>query len=154
MSSDIPKFGNFASLNLDAWDCEMLTAGFKAVQSVEGGWEFLKTYEPPDDKGFMFSDSIGKRKEIDDAISNRYGGHSGASYGWTMRVLEKIAKDGWETYAKDVLGKNPVKKESKEEKRARFLALPKDMSLEQQTKAWEEFMDVPMTYAEMRERFG
>jgi uncharacterized small protein (DUF1192 family) len=38
--------------------------------------------------------------------------------------------------------------------RLKFLALPKDMSLQDQSKAWYEHKTTPMTYSEMRERFG
>lgn len=56
-------------------------------------WEWLKNYEPEDGKGFSFSnhpnlDRISK--------SMKYEGHSGSSYSWCMRVMERIAKDGWE----------------------------------------------------------
>jgi hypothetical protein len=99
----LPAFGDFNGLNLPKWDREMIESGFKAVSSVEGGWDFLKSYSPPKDQGFMFSASVGKRKEIDDAIDREYGGHSGGSYGQTMRILEFIAKQGWEAYAKKML---------------------------------------------------
>jgi hypothetical protein len=174
----IPAYGNFDGLNLPAWDKQMIQSGFEAVESVEGGWEFLRTYTPPEDQGFMFSKPTGKRQELDDAISNRYPGHSGASYGCTMRVLEFIAKRGWETYAKDVLDKHgappgkleftqfldsisPSTKHCKpdttltpEQKREKFLALPTNMSLDEQVKALRELGDVPMSYSEMRSRFG
>jgi hypothetical protein len=161
------------------FDREMIRSGFEAVESVEGGWEFLRTYTPPVDQGFMFSLPTGKRLEIDEAISNRYPGHSGASYGCTMRVLEMIAKQGWDVYAQDVLRKygpppspkseftqfldtiSPSTKECKpdttltpEQKREKFLALPTNMSLDEQAKALRELGDVPMTYSEMRSRFG
>ena len=42
----------------------------------------------------------------------------------------------------------------KELKREKFLNLPKDMSLQEQAKALAEHKDTPMTYQEMRERFG
>jgi uncharacterized small protein (DUF1192 family) len=38
--------------------------------------------------------------------------------------------------------------------RLKFLALPKDMSLQDQSKAWYEHKTTPMTYSEFRERFG
>jgi uncharacterized small protein (DUF1192 family) len=38
--------------------------------------------------------------------------------------------------------------------RLKFLALPKNMSLQDQSKAWYEHKTTPMTYSEMRERFG
>jgi len=99
----LPSFGSFDAFNLPKMDREMLTSGLAAVKSVEGGWEFLTTYAPPDGQGFMFSPSEGKRKEIDDAVALAYPGHSGASYGMTMRNLEFIAKHGWEAYARGVL---------------------------------------------------
>jgi hypothetical protein len=102
-SSTLPAFGNFDGLNLPQWDREMIQSGFEAVSSVEGGWDFLRSYQPPSDKGFMFSPPTGKRVEIEEAISIRYPGHSGASYGSTMRVLEFIAKNGWNMYAREVL---------------------------------------------------
>jgi hypothetical protein len=174
----IPVYGNFDGLNLPTWDKQMIQSGFEAVESVEGGWDFLRSYTPPENQGFMFSSSTGKRQEIDDAISKRYPGHSGASYGCTMRVLESIAKRGWNTYAKDMLdmhgappGKieftqfldsiSPSTKHCKpdttltpEQKREKFLALPTNMSLDEQAKALRELGDVPMSYSEMRSRFG
>lgn len=197
MSSTLnaPAYGNFDGLNLPQWDREMIESGFQAVESVEGGWEFLRTYTPPEDQGFMFSVPTGKRLEIDEAILNRYGGHSGGSYGSTMRLLEYIAKEGWDAFAKMMLDEygppkppavveadpvanaepsglgpqftaflntiSPSTKDCKpdptltmEQKREKFLALPHDMSLDEQAKALRELGDVPMTYFEMRMRFG
>jgi len=177
-SINIPAFGNFDALNLPKWDREMIQSAFEAVESVEGGWEFLRSYSPPADQGFMFTLPTGKLQEIETAIMNRYGGHSGASYGCTMRVVEFIAKNGWETYAKKMLkeyGPSPAKTEfskfldtispstkdckpdttlTPEQKREKFLALPTNMSLDEQAKALRELGDVPMTYFEMRSRFG
>jgi hypothetical protein len=173
----IPAYGTFDGLNLPEWDKQMIQSAFEAVENVEGGWEFLRTYTPPADQGFMFSLPTGKRLEIDEAISNRYPGHSGASYGCTMRTIEFIAKQGWNAYARDVLSKygpspkseftqflnsiSPSTKECKpdttltpEQKREKFLALPTDMSLDEQCKALRELGDVPMSYSEMRSRFG
>ena len=42
----------------------------------------------------------------------------------------------------------------KEMARRKFLELPKDMSLREQVRALEEHKTTPMTYSEMRERFG
>jgi hypothetical protein len=105
ISTSIPTRGNFNGLNLPEWDREMIESGFQAVSSVEGGWEFLSTYEPPANQGFMFSTPPPKMAEIDNAVNRLYGGHSGASYGITMRVLQYIAKYGWDTYAQEMLTK-------------------------------------------------
>ena len=104
MSSSLPSRGNFSGLNLPEWDREMIESGFQAVSSVEGGWEFLSTYDPGEG-GFMFSTPPPKMNEINDAVSRLYGGHSGASYGCTMRVLQYIAREGWDVYARDMIRK-------------------------------------------------
>jgi hypothetical protein len=103
-SVSIPARGNFAGLNLPDWDREMIESAFKAVDSVEGGWTFLSTYDPGEG-GFMFASRPSKMTEIDDAVNNLYGGHSGASYGMTMRVIQYIARHGWDIYADEMLGK-------------------------------------------------
>ena len=74
---------------------------YKAVSSIGGAWDFLKSYTPAENNGFMFSsdpmlDKIGAK--LDQA-------HSGASYGYTMRQMEYIAKNGLEAY-KNMWAKN------------------------------------------------
>lgn len=103
-SVSIPLRGNFNGLNLPDWDREMIESAFKAVDSVDGGWAFLSSYDPGEG-GFMFSTPPPTMKEIDDAVNKSYGGHSGASYGITMRVIQYIAKYGWDIYADEMLGK-------------------------------------------------
>ncbi len=104
-TTSVPR-GDFSSLTLGDWDREMIESGFKAVDSVEGGWEFLRTYDPGHG-GFMFSSPPPKMEEINDAVNKFYGGHSGASYGGTMRNLEFIAKKGWDAFVQRV-GVKPV----------------------------------------------
>lgn len=48
-------------------------------------------------QGFMFNDA--KEMRVID-LYMEYGGHSGSSYGWTMRNMEYIAKNGWDAYVK------------------------------------------------------
>ncbi len=67
--------GNFNALNLPQWDREMIESAYQAVESVPGGWDFLKTYDPGDG-GFMFSTPPPKMVEIDKAVNDAYGGHS------------------------------------------------------------------------------
>ena len=76
----------------------MLKSAYDAVCSVDGGWRFLKDYVPEANKGFMFSTPPPKLQEINNAITDRYDGHSGASYGATMRQMQLIAKKGWDAY--------------------------------------------------------
>jgi hypothetical protein len=69
--------------------------GIRAVDAVEGGWEFLRGYEVDPMKGFMFADPHPTLTEIG---SKLHTGHSGASYGQTMRCLHFIAKYGVREY--------------------------------------------------------
>jgi hypothetical protein len=69
----------------------MLEDADKAITEC-GLWDWLRDYNPEEGKGFMFSNHPNL-----DRINNamKYGGHSGTSYGWTMRNMEYIAKHGW-----------------------------------------------------------
>jgi hypothetical protein len=69
-------------------DAEMLADADNAITECDL-WEWLKNYEPEGGKGFMFSQHPNLTR-INTAM--KYGGHSGASYGWTMRTMEQIAK--------------------------------------------------------------
>ncbi len=75
-------------------DRAMLEDAFQAVSKAEA-WNLLKDPSVPGKNGFMFS-----QNPAIEAISAhmKYGGHSGASYAFTMRQMEFIAKNGWEAY--------------------------------------------------------
>lgn len=70
--------------------------GYHAVTQLEL-WDWLKSFEP--NEGFMWSSHpnisvvMNKMETIDETV-----GHSGASFGFTMRHLEYIAKNGMEEY--------------------------------------------------------
>jgi hypothetical protein len=72
--------------------------GCHAVSRCEA-WDFLKNYTPNPDEGFMFTQhpiisQIGKMME-----NCPYPpGHSGFSFGWTMRQLKAFAKNGYDDY--------------------------------------------------------
>jgi hypothetical protein len=93
--------GDFVTENtIDSHSVSMLNDAFKAVDSTPGGWDILARPDVPGSNGFMFSefkDSL--VKETMEAIDKKIdSGHSGASYGWTMRNMESIAKNGWEVF--------------------------------------------------------
>lgn len=92
--------GDFDSIvSLDAMSKDMLKSAYAAVSSVEGGWDFLASYSPPENQGFMFVNPAPPMlQKIEDAILEAEGGHSGSSYGWTMRQIEYIAKKGWDAF--------------------------------------------------------
>jgi hypothetical protein len=63
-------------------------------------WDWLKTYTPDPNKGFMYSTPPPEMQRINEAIDSTPSGpnHSGASYGHTMRVMQYIAKNGYDSY--------------------------------------------------------
>jgi hypothetical protein len=86
------KPGDFSFVE-DVATGEMFDDAYKAIEAVWGGWEFME--RDPGEGGFMFSGdpySAAIQKNM------KYDGHSGASYGWTMRVMQKIARVGWDRF--------------------------------------------------------
>lgn len=92
------KEGDFQSLKLDDWTRAAVEDAYKAVTKANR-WAFLRRPDVPGSNGFMFS-KWPEMKDID--IHIEFGGHTGASYGMTMRVMEFIAKNGWQAYVKQV----------------------------------------------------
>ena len=66
----------------------MVKDAYEATEKAEA-WDYLKNFEP--NNGFMFSNDTTVNK-INANI--KYDGHSGSSYGWTMRQIQYIAKNG------------------------------------------------------------
>ncbi len=86
------KPGDFSFVE-DVATREMFDDAYNAIEAVWGGWEFME--RDPGEGGFMFSGdpySAAIQKNM------KYDGHSGASYGWTMRVMQKIARVGWDRF--------------------------------------------------------
>jgi hypothetical protein len=68
---------------------EMLTDAFQAI-TVCNLLNWFKSYSPELKYGFMFS----KHDNLDKINAEmKYTSHSGASYGWTMRTIQKILRD-------------------------------------------------------------
>lgn len=110
--------GDFSFLSDSASEKLMLEDAFQAMERVEGSWAYLARPDVPGKaNGFMFSKDpmiakIGNEVDKDGAIV----GHSGSSYGWTMRQMEYIAKNGWDAY---VTFRLENEKKRKEEEKAR-----------------------------------
>ena len=89
--------GDFSFVR-DAMYRMFLHDAYQAV-GLANAWSALRNESPPADKGFMFSSS-----PATDMIQKfmRYADeHSGASYGITMRCMEKIAKKGWSAFVSE-----------------------------------------------------
>ena len=76
------------------FETPMLRDAFQAI-TVCDLWDWLRTYTPEPGRGFMFGNHPNQER-INQAMT--YTGHSGASYAWTMRAMEDIAKNGWEDH--------------------------------------------------------
>jgi hypothetical protein len=86
-----------------AMDKEMLSDAYTAVNKVPGGWAYLQDPDAVGDGGFMYSLYSSRpttRADIENEIMKTESGqgHSGGSYGMTMRTMELIAKRGWLGY--------------------------------------------------------
>ena len=81
----------------------MIENGYQAVNCLEL-WNFLSTFEPEEGKGFMFTDreEINKICQKMEELPNSPG-HSGASFGFTMRHLQFIAKNSVDEYKQKYL---------------------------------------------------
>lgn len=96
---EIPPRGVFSFVDCE-FSREMLRSAFEAVESVPNGWAALMP--EPGHGGFMYSarppGSV--LRQIDSAIQQRYDGHSGSSYGYTMRSMQGIARLGWDDFVR------------------------------------------------------
>lgn len=82
-------------------------------------WNWIRDYNPEDGKGFMFSEHPNL-----DRINNamKYDGHSGSSYGWTMRQMEYIAKHGWDLFEFTVREEKRKQERDRNERKANEMA--------------------------------
>ena len=86
----------FTDIGYTPEDAIMIADAYQATTKADL-WDYMKKPSTPGKDGFMFS------TDAELVILGRYikySGHSGASYGWTMRVIESIAKNGMEGHKK------------------------------------------------------
>ena len=86
----------------DSSDREMYETAFTAITQLEL-WPYLKSFN---EESFMFSDS----KQVNEIYKKieqlGYGGHSGASFGCTMRTMQFIANRGVDGFKEKYLSQN------------------------------------------------
>ena len=71
----------------------MVESAFNAITIAEK-WEFLKTFEPDEGEGFMFTKNEEANKLMNYIDTVYKEGHSGGSMAWTMRIMQIIAREG------------------------------------------------------------
>jgi len=79
---------NYCSIGFTEEENKMLQDAQTAIDKADQ-WEYMKT--EPGSGGYMFSYD-NQLKEINQHIE--YNGHSGASFGWTMRQMQLLARLG------------------------------------------------------------
>lgn len=155
---------DFIALGYSAHDSIMLADAHQAITKA-GLWKYFALPTTPGKDGFMFSTDnelvvLGK--------CMKYDGHSGASYGWTMRIMELIAKNGMESIrTKPVVTIPPIPstfEEMKPERKSSFSGLWKDFmhelkhspneNLREQGAILRKFEKGEISYAEMRQHCG
>jgi hypothetical protein len=57
-------------------------------------WTYLRDNPPDESRGYMFTNN----PVFNEIMNNMQVGHSGTSYGWTMRNLQYIASNGMDAY--------------------------------------------------------
>lgn len=80
----------------DSHSREMLENAYQAITLCEA-WDFMKSFND-NQHGFMFSNDPMTGKIMNKMEELGYGGHSGSSFGWTMRMMEYLAKYGREAF--------------------------------------------------------
>lgn len=81
---------DFAEWATTPHEQDILMDAYKAMEST-GTRDWLSTFETA---SFMFlNPTPPELAQLQKAF--KCDGHSGASYGWTMRYLQKIARAGW-----------------------------------------------------------
>jgi len=69
---------------------------FNAISAVDGGWEFLRTFQPDEENGFMFS----QHPMLNEFAKRMYQGHSGGSFACTIHAMEMFAKHEFTEFRK------------------------------------------------------
>lgn len=71
----------------------------KAITNCEM-WNWLRNYQVDENRGFMFTQGVPELTRISEEMAKDSvnDGHSGASYGCTMRSMEYIAKNGYDDF--------------------------------------------------------
>jgi hypothetical protein len=94
---------NFAEIYM-SYEVVMIQDAYDTIKRL-GLWEWFGTFEPHPNEGFMFTADINVAMI---GTEMKFDGHSGSTFGWTMRVVHDIARQGWESHkAKVIAARGP-----------------------------------------------
>lgn len=77
---------------------DMLSFTYQAVNNTNS-WEFMKTYKPDDESGFMFSTNPQLSKISWECEKFDWSGHSGSSWAYSLRQMQLLSNIGWDKYS-------------------------------------------------------
>ena len=86
------------------WSRPYFKSAHRAISQCEL-WNWLRNFEPEEDRGFMFARGVPELERLGEKMSEDpvNGGHSGSSYACTMRNMEFIAKNGYAKFKDNIL---------------------------------------------------
>jgi hypothetical protein len=110
-----PNYINIIKPNISEKSTSLITPDFTFIKDVDSrnnilnaynavtkcnAWEFLKNFRPEDVDGCLYCShpKIYKIYETMETCTPKISNHSGSSFSWTMREIQKIAKIGYEKY--------------------------------------------------------
>ena len=100
-TKDPEYFGNgeFEFVFVNNYSREYLVSAHKIVTRLEL-WNWLRNFTPKEGNGFMFTQGVPELDRLNEEIYKDpvSSGHSGSSYGITMRNMEYIAKNGYHAF--------------------------------------------------------
>ncbi len=88
----------------DDWSRPYFKSAHQAISRCEL-WNWLQKYEPEEGCGFMFARNVPELDRLSEEMHKDpvNDGHSGASYGCTMRNMEFIAKNGYQAFKAEII---------------------------------------------------
>jgi len=92
-------YGNGTFEFADEYSREYLISAHKIITRCEL-WNWLRNFNPEPNRGFMFTQGVPELERLNEELFKDpvSSGHSGASYGITMRNMEYIAKNGYDVF--------------------------------------------------------
>ena len=100
----IEYFGDGKFEFASEWSRPYFKSAHRAISQCEL-WNWLRNFEPEEDKGFMFARGVPELERLGEKMAEDpvNGGHSGSSYACTMRNMEFIAKNGYAKFKDNIL---------------------------------------------------
>jgi hypothetical protein len=92
MAGTMAAEGDFSFIR-DDMSRTALSDAYSAIQKAEA-WDLVKA--GPGEGGFMFGGAAVRERIKPFYVDNV--GHSGSSYAWTFRSMERLAKIGWTAF--------------------------------------------------------